>query len=86
MLAVVLAVGRWDFLTVDESGSSAIRQTVLLVAAVTALPLTVWRNIVAHKQYETARHSLLNERYQRAVRRDLIPAIHLKNRDFLSDE
>ena len=41
---------------------------VLIAAAVIALPLAVWRSIVAAHQADTAQHGLLNERYQKGAK------------------
>ena len=43
----------WDWLNAGESNSSSIRNIVLAAAAI-ALPLAVWRSIVAQRQSETA--------------------------------
>ena len=57
----------WDWLTDGESGSATIRNLGLVLAGIIALPLAIWRGIVADKQATTARRSLLNERYQRGA-------------------
>lgn len=61
----------WDWLraydTVAESRSTTIRNLGLLVAATIALPLALWRSIVAGRQAKTANQALLNERYQRGA-------------------
>ena len=57
----------WDCLSTSESGSSTIRNIVLTAAAVIALPLAIWRSIVADRQADTARQGLLNERYQKGA-------------------
>ncbi len=57
----------WDWLTKGESGSAAVRNLGLVVIAVIALPLAIWRSMVAHSQAATAQHGLLNERYQKGA-------------------
>ena len=71
----------WDWLNDGESGSATIRNLGLVLAAIIALPLAIWRGIVADKQAsaaqrqaetgleqtDTAQRSLLNERYQRGA-------------------
>ena len=57
-----------------ESGSTTLRNLSLVIAALIALPLAVWRSKVAERQadaaqrqVETAEQGLLNERYQRGA-------------------
>ena len=57
----------WDWLSDGESGSTTIRNLGLVLAGLIALPLAIWRSIVAQRQAETAQHSLLNERYQKGA-------------------
>ena len=72
---IVMSLMYWDWLSSNgESGSSTIRNIVLTAAAVIALPLAIWRSIVAErqadtarKQAETAESGLLNERYQKGA-------------------
>ncbi len=71
---VVLVVVLWDWLTGDESGSATIRNIGLVIAGSLAIPLAIWRAIVADRQASSAQHqtviaqqSLLNERYQKAA-------------------
>ena len=45
----------------------AVRNLGLVVAGMIAIPLAVWRAVVAQRQAETARRSLLNERDQKAA-------------------
>ena len=68
--AGILSFVYWDWLNGDcqnESGSSVIRNLVLTVAAVIALPLAIWRGVVADRQAKTAQGSLQNERYQKGA-------------------
>ncbi len=69
LLAVsgLLSVVFWDWLTAGESGSTTIRNIGLVIAGLVALPLAVWRSLVAERQADTAQQSLLNERYQRGA-------------------
>ena len=64
----------WDWLTDGESGSATIRNLGLVLAAIIALPLAIWRSVVAdrqasaaQRQAETAQQSLLNDRYERGT-------------------
>ena len=81
-LWVDLSPMRWEWLSTEESngmtirksGSEIIRNLVLVIAAIIALPLAIWRSTVAERQAiasqrqaETAQHSLLNERYQKGA-------------------
>ena len=82
LIAVLLVVAGlfvwcfWDWLRKVsggyESGTATVRNLGLLVTAIIALPLAIWRSIVADRQgetawrqSETAAHGLLNERYQK---------------------
>ena len=47
-----------------ESNSATLRNVGLVIAAVVALPLAIWRSKVAERQADTAQRGLLNERYQ----------------------
>ena len=69
IVVVVFSVYFWCWLVADESGSTTIRNLGLVIAAIVALPLAIWRSIVAERQAataqrqsETAQSSLLNER------------------------
>ena len=65
----LVGIGCWLTGTGDarESGSATIRNLGLVVAGIIALPLAVWRSVVASKQVEVARQGLLNERYQKGA-------------------
>ena len=65
--ATLISIWYWGWLSLGDSNGAAIRNVVLAVAAVIALPLAVWRSIVAARQSETAQHGLLNERYQKGA-------------------
>lgn len=82
LVAYLLATMYWDWLNVGEangktirkSGSELIRNLGLVITAIIALPLAIWRSIVAERQAiasqrqaETAQRSLLNERYQKGA-------------------
>lgn len=60
----VMRACRW--FTNGESGSTTIRNVVLVIGGVWALRLTVRRINVADRRAETARKSLLYDRYQRS--------------------
>ncbi len=58
----------------SESGSTTIRNLGLIIAGLVALPLAIWRGIVADKQSattqrqaDTSQRGFRNERYQRSV-------------------
>ncbi len=62
----------WDWLAGAESPSATIRNIGLVIAGSLAIPLAIWRALVADKQASSAQqqttiaqNSLLNERYQK---------------------
>ena len=57
----------WDSWRGEESNGTAIRNLVLIMAAIAALPLAIWRSKVAERQSKTAQRGLLNERYQKGA-------------------
>ena len=61
----------WDWLPIvpdgKESGSTTIRNIGLVIAGLIALPLAIWRSLVAQRQADTAQQSLLNEQYQQGA-------------------
>ena len=72
--AGLISIMHWDWLKDGESGSTTIRNLGLVIAAIVALPLAIWRSIVAERQAttaqrqsETAQRGLLNERYQKGA-------------------
>ncbi len=74
ILLSLLSVVFWDWLNAGESGSTTIRNIGLVIAGLVALPLAVWRSLVAERQAgaaqrqaDAAQQSLLNERYQRGA-------------------
>ena len=60
----VISIMYWDWLSIESNGST-IRNIVMVAAAMIALPLAIWRSIVAERQAKTAQRGLLNERYQK---------------------
>ena len=62
----------WDWLSITESngtanresGSTTIRNLGLVIAAVVALPLAIWRSKIAERQALITQQDLLNGRYQ----------------------
>ena len=64
---VVLLMLFWDWLSGGESGSTTIRNIALVAAGLIALPLAIWRGVVAERQAATAQQGLLNERYQKGA-------------------
>ena len=74
VVEVVLVVLLWDWLSGNESGSATIRNVGLVIAGSLAIPLAIWRAVVADKQASSGQHQaavaqqgLLNERYQKAA-------------------
>ena len=65
--ASVISIMYWDWLSIRESNGSTIRNIILAAVAVIALPLAVWRSMVAELQADTAQRGLLNERYQKGA-------------------
>ena len=65
---LVLSIWFWDSWSgKEESVGLAIRNLVLVLAAIAALPLAIWRSKVAEHQADTAQLGLLNERYQKGA-------------------
>ncbi len=71
---IILTVVFWDWLSGEESGSTTIRNIGFIMAGSVALPLAIWRGLVAdtqatasQRQADTAQQSLLNERYERGA-------------------
>ena len=50
VLGIGLSAGLWGWLSDGESASTTIRNIGLILAALTALPVAIWRGIVADKQ------------------------------------
>ena len=68
LLAVLIySILNWDSWRGQEADGIAIRNLVLVMAAIAALPLAIWRSKVAERQAETAQRGLLNERYQKGA-------------------
>ena len=73
--ALALSILFWDlWIGEEESVGAAVRNLVLVLAAIAALPLAIWRSKVAERQAETAQRQaetaqrgLLNERYQKGA-------------------
>ena len=61
----------WNWLVgtgdAQESGSAIIRNLGLVLAGIIALPLAIWRSVVASKHVTITHQSLLNEQYQKAA-------------------
>ena len=64
---VVLTIVFWGWLSNGESGSTTIRNIALVAAGMIALPLAIWRGVVANRQANTEQQGLLNERYQKGA-------------------
>ena len=67
VVVVIVSILFWDSWRGEESGGTAIRNLVLVLAAIIGLPLAIWRSKVAEHQAETAQRGLLNERYQKGA-------------------
>ena len=73
IVLAVLAAGTvlswvfWDWLRDGESGSSTVRNVGLLVGAIIAMVLAIWRSRVAGRQADTAERGLLNDRFQKGA-------------------
>ena len=74
IVEVVLSIVLWDWLRGNESGGTTLRNIGLVAAGSVALPLAVWRGVVADRQASaalqqasSAQRSLLNERYQKGT-------------------
>ncbi len=77
VLIAAVAVGVWGMISFWEwlrdgpdgleSGSTTVRNLGFVIAGVVALPLAIWRSLVAQRQANTAQQDLLNERYQRGA-------------------
>ena len=77
VLIAAVAVGVWGMISFWEwlrdgpdgleSGSTTVRNLGFVIAGVVALPLAIWRSLVAQRQADTAQQNLLNERYQQGA-------------------
>ena len=67
VVVLIVSILFWDSWRGEESGGTAIRNLVLVLAAIIGLPLAIWRSKVAEHQAETAQRGLLNERYQKGA-------------------
>lgn len=74
VLEIILVVVLWDWLAGNESGSATVRNIGLVIAGSMAIPLAIWRAVVADKQASSAQsqttiaqQGLLNERYQKGA-------------------
>ena len=68
LIGGILSGWFWDKLGGDtESFSTTLRNVALVIGGVAAILLAMWRSRVSERQAETARQSLMNERYQRGA-------------------
>lgn len=74
LIALILLVGGvvsyryWDDLAApDESGSTTIRNIVLVLAGFIALVLALWRGAIGERQASAAERTVLDGRYQRGI-------------------
>ena len=75
LILVAAAIFSWNWLHSDgDSNSATLRNIGLLIAAIIALPLALWRSTIAerqadaaHRQSEIAMQNLLNERFQKGA-------------------
>lgn len=65
--ALAVCIGTWGWLSEGEANSATIRNLGLFAVVPLSLWLAMWRNRIAQSQAETARGSLLNERYQKGA-------------------
>ena len=66
-IGVSLLIGFWDWMSGSESPSTTIRNFALVIAGALALPLAIWRGIVAERQVAVAQQGLLHDRYQKSA-------------------
>ena len=71
---ICITIIYWDWLSANESGIASTRNLFLIVLAVFALFLAIWRSRIAEQQADaaqkqsvTAQQGLLNERYQKGA-------------------
>ena len=71
---ICITIIYWDWLSANESGIASTRNLFLIVLAVFALYLAIWRSRIAEQQADaaqeqsvTAQQGLLNERYQKGA-------------------
>ena len=74
VVGIVFAIADWGAIwewlqegDSRESNGATLRNVGLVIAAVIALPLAIWRSLVAQRQVDTAERGLLNERYQKSA-------------------
>ena len=68
MICALLSWRFWEELGDDEESlSTTVRNLGLVIAGAIALPLAIWRSIVAQRQASTAQRDLLNQRYQQGA-------------------
>ena len=71
LVVVLVAVGLglsikfWPWLIGHESPGASIRNISLALAGLIAIPLTLWRVMVAERQADVAQQGLLQDRYLR---------------------
>ena len=87
-LAIVSLVWwQWCWLSGDDSPGATIRNVVLVLASIVALPLAVWRSIIAHDQATAAQNQAAAAQAQLALaERDSLDARYQKGADMLSSE
>ena len=67
VLGGLVAWWQWNWITDGSTGSEVLRNVGLIVAAVVAIPLAIWRSRVAERQAETAHLAMLGQRFQQAL-------------------
>ena len=73
--SIGLAIWFWDWLSCGESGSTTIRNVGLVIAGSVALPLAIWRGLVADKQASAAqRQASAGQRQVEAVQSQVATA------------
>ena len=61
-----LSIKFWPWMMGQESPGTAIRNIAVVLAGLIAIPLALWRGMVAERQADVAQQGLLYDRYQRA--------------------
>ena len=67
VVGLILLAANWGWYSGEESGSTTLRNSGLMVAGFIALVFAYWRSRVADCQAQTSHQALLNERYQKGA-------------------
>ena len=63
----ILSIALWNWLSGDDSASTAIRNIGFIMAGSVALPLAIWRGVVADKQASAAQRQAGTALQQAAI-------------------